>query len=129
MEFLDISSLVVAYRYAYKIMQKLKKKTQKFGSTNPSHQKMGKGGPNPQNKGKRKDGQPQDNQSKRKTKKDNGKTKKDTGKWCEFHKSPWNNTIECFSKKSLVAEVKAFETYVGSDSEFEPKKGIWIIDA
>jgi hypothetical protein len=78
MEFLDISSLGVAYRYAIKIEQKLKQKTRQFGSENPSQQKQGKGSSNPQNKGQSKDGQPQDNPSKPQTKKDNGKTKKDT---------------------------------------------------
>jgi hypothetical protein len=43
MEFLDISSLGVAYRYAVKIEQKLKQKTQQFGPGNPSQQKPGKG--------------------------------------------------------------------------------------
>jgi hypothetical protein len=56
MEFLDISSLGVAYRYAIKIEQKLKQKTRKFGPGNPSQQNPGKGGPNPQNKGQRKYG-------------------------------------------------------------------------
>jgi hypothetical protein len=56
MEFLDISSLGTTYRYAVKIEQKLKQKTQKFGFGNPSQQKSGKGGPNPPNKGQRKDG-------------------------------------------------------------------------
>jgi hypothetical protein len=51
MEFLDISSLGVAYRYAIKIEQKLKQKTQQFGPGNPSQKKAGKGDPNPQNKG------------------------------------------------------------------------------
>jgi hypothetical protein len=51
MEFLDISSLGAAYRYAVKIEQKLKQKTSQFGSGNPSQQNLGKGGPNPQNKG------------------------------------------------------------------------------
>jgi hypothetical protein len=51
MEFLDISSLGVAYRYAVKIEQKLKQKTRQFGPGNPSQQKPGKGGPNPHNKG------------------------------------------------------------------------------
>jgi hypothetical protein len=47
MEFLDISSLGAAYRYAIKIEQKLKQKTWQFGPGNPSQQKPGKGGPNP----------------------------------------------------------------------------------
>jgi hypothetical protein len=61
MEFLDISSLREAYRYAVKIEQKLKQKTQKFGPRNPSQQKLGKSVPNPHNKGWSKDGQYQDN--------------------------------------------------------------------
>jgi hypothetical protein len=56
MEFLDISSLGAAYRYAIKIEQKLKQKTQQFGNGNPSQKKLGKGGPNPQKKGQRKYG-------------------------------------------------------------------------
>jgi hypothetical protein len=47
MEFLDISSLGVAYRYAIKIEQKLKQKTQQFGPGNPSQQNPGKGRPQP----------------------------------------------------------------------------------
>jgi hypothetical protein len=64
MEFMDNSSLGVAYRYVVKIEQKLKQKTRQFRPNNPSQQKPGKGGPNPQNKGQRKYGQYQDNQSK-----------------------------------------------------------------
>jgi hypothetical protein len=129
MEFLDISSLGAAYRYVVKIEQKLKQKTQQFGSGNPSQQKPGKGGPNPQNKGQSKDGQYQDNQSKPQAKKDTEKTKKDTGKWCNFHKSPWHNTADCRSKQMLVAEVKASESDAGSDSESELERGRQIIDA
>jgi hypothetical protein len=85
--------------------------------------------PTHRNKGQSKDGQPQDNQSKPQTKKGNGKMKKDTGKWCEFHKIPWHNTDECHSKQSLVAEMKASESDPGSNSDSEPDKGKWIIDA
>jgi hypothetical protein len=128
MEFLDISSLGVAYRYVIKIKQKLKQKMRQFGPGNPSQQNPGKGGPNPQHKGQSKDGQYQDNQFKLQAKKDTGKTKKDTGKWCDFHKSPWNNTADCRSKKTLVAEVKASESDADFDSESEPERGRWIID-
>jgi hypothetical protein len=48
MEFLDISSLGVAYRYAAKIEQKFKQKKRDFGSANQKH---GKGTPKLQNKG------------------------------------------------------------------------------
>jgi hypothetical protein len=52
MEFLDISSLGAAYRYAIKIEHKLKKKNkQDFDSANPSQPKADKGGPNSQGKG------------------------------------------------------------------------------
>jgi hypothetical protein len=59
--------------------------------------------------------------------KDTRKTNKDTGKWCDLHKSPWHNIVYCRSKQSLVAEVKAFESDGGSDSESEPERGRWII--
>jgi hypothetical protein len=128
MEFLDISSLGTTYRYVVKIEQKLEQKTRQFGPGNPSQQKPGKGSPNPLNKGRSKDGQYQDNQSKPQAKKDTKKTKKDTRKWCDFHKSPWHNTVDCRSKKSLVAEVKSFESDADYDSEPEPERGRWIID-
>jgi hypothetical protein len=128
MEFLDISSLCVAYRYVVKIEQKLKQKTRQFGHGNPSQKKPGKGNPNPQNKGQSNDGKYQDNQSKPQAKKDIGKTKKDTEKWCDFHKRPWHNTIDCCSKQSIMAKVKAYESDAGSDSESEPERGRQIID-
>jgi hypothetical protein len=49
-EFLDISSLGVSYRYGVKIEQKLKQNTRQFGPGNPTQQKPGKVGPNPQKK-------------------------------------------------------------------------------
>jgi hypothetical protein len=58
MDFLDITSLGTAYRYAVKIEQKFKKKRQEFGSANPSQPKQGKGGPNPHSKGPSQYGHP-----------------------------------------------------------------------
>jgi hypothetical protein len=46
---------------------------------------------------------------------------KDTGKWCEYNKIPWHNTEECCSKKSLVAEIKAFESEAYFYSESNPE--------
>jgi len=54
--------------------------------------------------------------------------KKDTGKWCEYHKIPWHNTEECCSKKSLMVELKDFESEVDSDSESNTEGGKQIID-
>jgi hypothetical protein len=73
-------------------------------------------------------GRPQDNPSKLQHKKGNEKTKKDTGKWWEYHKIPWHNTNECHSKKSLVADLKDFESEADSDSKPNHKGGKRIID-
>jgi hypothetical protein len=54
MEFLDITSLGMDYRYVVKIEHKFKNKRREFGSTNSSQPKQGKGGPNAQNNGQRK---------------------------------------------------------------------------
>jgi hypothetical protein len=120
MEFLDISSLGVAYRYATKIEQKCKQKKQDFGSTN---QKQGKGTPKPQNKGSSQGEATQDNPPKPQEKNNTTMPKKDTGKWCEFHKSSNHNTSECRAKQSLVAESKASESDACSDYESKPDKG------
>ena len=111
MEFLDISSLGTAYRYAVKIEQKFKQKKRDFGSTNPKP------------KGQSQGGVTQDNPSKPQEKNNTTKLKKDTGKWCEFHKSPTHNTSECRTKQSFVAELKASESDACSDPEPEPDKG------
>jgi hypothetical protein len=50
------------------------------------------------------------------------------GKWCEYHKSPWNNIEECHSNQSLVVELKHSESEANYDFESNPKGGKWIID-
>jgi hypothetical protein len=99
-----------------------------FGPGNPSQQNLVKGGPNPQKKGQSKDGKYQDNQSKPQAKKDTRSKNKDTRKWYDFHKIPWHNTIDCCSKKSLVADVKASESNAGYESESELERGRHIIN-
>jgi len=92
MEFLNISSLGMAYRYAIKIKQKSKQRKRDFGSTNS---KWGKGFPKLQNQGQSQDGATQDNPLKPQEKNNTTKSKKDTRKWCEFHKSPTHKKSEC----------------------------------
>ena len=59
MEFLDISSLGAAYRYAVKIEQKFKQQNkQSSGYMNASQQKMSRGSINTQTKWLSKDNQP-----------------------------------------------------------------------
>jgi hypothetical protein len=73
--------------------------------------------------------QPPKNQSKPRKKKGDGKTKNDTGKWCDFNKSPWHNTDECHSKQSSVAENKEKASNPHSESDSENTDKRHIIDA
>jgi hypothetical protein len=91
MEFLDISLPGAAYRYTVKIKKKFRHQNkQEFEYANPQQPKNGKDIPN---------NQPSENQSKPHENKSNKNMKKDIGKWCDFHKIPWNNTNECRSKQ------------------------------
>jgi hypothetical protein len=80
MDFLDISSLGVAYQYVVKIEQKFRHQNKwEFISPNLQQPKYEKHDP---------DKQLPKNQSKPHEKKGHGKTKKDTEKWCVSTKSP-----------------------------------------
>eukprot|EP00253_Pinus_taeda_P022154 PITA_22154 len=111
----------LAYRYAVKIEQKFKQKKRDFGCSNPKP------------KGQSQGGVTQDNSSKPQEKNNTTKLNKDTGKWCEFPKSPTHNTSECRTKHSLVAELQDSKSDTCSDPELEPDKengkGKQIIDA
>jgi hypothetical protein len=112
MDFLDISSLGVAYRYAVKIEQKFKHQNKReFGYANlHNNQSMTKMAlTNSLTK----------NSPRHRKIRVTGKTKKDTEKWCDFHKIPWHNTNECHSKQSLLAEIKDKELNPNSESDFE----------
>jgi hypothetical protein len=120
MDFLDISSLSVAYRYVVNIEKKFKHQNkQEFGSTNPQQPKYDKYSPNKQYP---------ENQSKPQEKKVHRKTKKDTGKWCDFHKIPWYNIVECRSKQSLVDDIKDKEPNPNSESNSKNVDRRQIID-
>ena len=54
--------------------------------------------------------------------------KKDMVKWCEYHKTPWDNTEECHSNQSLMVELKDSESESDSDSKWNPEGGKWIIN-
>jgi hypothetical protein len=98
MDFLDISSLGVAYRHVLKIEQKFKHQNKReFRSANSKQPKYGKDNPN---------NHTSKNHSKPYEMKGNRKMKKNSKKWHDFHKIPWHNTHECRSKQSLVVEIK-----------------------
>jgi hypothetical protein len=111
MDFLEISSLGVSYRYAVKIEHKFNQqsKWEKHGQS--------------------KEGKPQESQSQMQAKKGNEKSNKDTGKWCEFHNNPWHNTDECRSIQSLVAKLKDKDSNLDLDPDSENNKRRQIIDA
>jgi hypothetical protein len=73
--------------------------------------------PNPDKDNPKK--QPLDNQSKTQENKGKGKMKNDIGKWCNFQNIHWHNIDECFSKQSLVVEIKDKES--NYDSEYDPE--------
>jgi hypothetical protein len=121
MDFLNISSLGAAYRYAVKMEHKFRHQNKwEFGSTNPQQPKSAQDDPNQQ---------PPYNQSKKHEKKGKTKTKNETGKWCDFQKFMWHNTDEFLSKQSLVAEVKDKEPNLDLEFDLENIENRQIIVA
>lgn len=106
MDFLDISSFDVPYRYAIEIKQKFKQNKRDFGSMNL---KEAKGTPKQKKNGQIQGGVNRDNPSKTKLNKSTTKTNKDMGNCYQLHKIPTHNTSECPTKQSLIAELKAFK--------------------
>jgi hypothetical protein len=80
MDFINISSLGVAYQYVVKIKKKFRHHNKwELGSANPQQPKNGKDDPNQL---------PLDNHSKTQDKKSKGKMKNDTRKWRDLQNIP-----------------------------------------
>jgi hypothetical protein len=121
MDFLDILSPSPAYRYDVKIEQMFKHQNKwEFDTENTQQPKYDKDDPNKQHP---------KNQSEPQEKKGHRKMKKDTGKWCDFHKIPWQNIDKCFSKQSLVSKIKDKELNPDSKFDFENTDRRQIIHA
>jgi hypothetical protein len=101
----------------------------KFGPGNPSQKNPGKGGPNPQNKGQRKYDRLRTTSPGHKQRRTPERQRKIPGSGVTSIRAPGITLLIVHSKKSLVAEVKASESDVGSNSESEPERGRQIIDA
>ena len=111
MDFINISSLGVSYRYVVKIEHKFRHYNKwEFRSANLQQPKYDKDDPNKQSP---------ENHSKPQENKGHRKTKKETRKWCNFHKIPWHDIDECFSKQSFVAEIKDKESNLELESNSE----------
>jgi hypothetical protein len=129
MEFLDISSLGTAYRYAIKIEQKLKQKMRQFGPGNPSQKNPGKGTPTRRTKDRAKKDCLRKTSPGRKQRRTPKRQRKIPGSGATSIRAPGITLLIVTQRSRLVAEVKASESDVGSDSESEPERGRWIIDA
>jgi hypothetical protein len=91
MEFLDISSLGVSYRYVVKIKNKFRHQNKwEFGSANSQQLMYDKYTPNKK---------PPENPSKPQENKGNGKTEKNTGKWCMISTKSLGTTLMNVSQK------------------------------
>jgi hypothetical protein len=120
MDFLDISSLGVAYRYVVKIKQKFKHQNKReFGSANPQQPKYDKDDPNKQSP---------ENQSKPQEKKGHRKTKKDTENGVISTKSPGTTPMNVTQNSHWWSRSKTRSRTLIQNSENIDRRQIIDID-
>ena len=112
MEFLTVSMLAHSFHYANKLEAKQKGKA-RF-TKNPTGRKPDKKSPAESDKFKNPSQltPPNIDQHKNKFQKDKKDCNKQdpTGKWCDYHNSAWNDTLECKARKTFLENFSTFDS-------------------